>query len=401
MSESNRQKPRTQTQPDMGSGGRPPRPTAIGTSGSGDDGNFNIGETLGCVVIGTFPGGYIVELDVFRASKIKNLDEFFLHAVLMSNRDLNLGDRTLGRLAKIKENQFVLDDSVLGEISSESSPVDPTLPTSGTRAFAKVPSSEWRSEKMGQAQAHHELELIPEARPSTVQRLELPSITAKQNLRVSDEPIKFLHDWRLPLNDTSLIFDSSERLPIEPTVDSAAKWLPLCFELAHKKFCGAIQLSSPKGTFEAIFLGGDVNLVIRDSKLFLTQRQSVVLDYLTEILQDGSSCRLTYFPAKKAFVQSVIALATRTSDHVDKSFANLTDLTNYFLLSSVWNRRSALLVLQVSTRMLCIVMSEGELHCVWDFYNRKKDSSLLEAANFIAENPDAEAAYFDLNPVAD
>lgn len=57
-----RAKAYSSTQPDSGSGGIPPRPTAVGTSDSGD-GDFHLGQSLACVVIGTFPGGYLVELD--------------------------------------------------------------------------------------------------------------------------------------------------------------------------------------------------------------------------------------------------------------------------------------------------------------------------------------------------
>ncbi|MBX9572507.1 MAG: hypothetical protein K2X77_26670 [Candidatus Obscuribacterales bacterium] len=48
MDDTEERKPIAQTQPDSGSGGIPPRPTAVGTSDSGD-GDFHLGQSLACV----------------------------------------------------------------------------------------------------------------------------------------------------------------------------------------------------------------------------------------------------------------------------------------------------------------------------------------------------------------
>ncbi|MCA9814600.1 MAG: hypothetical protein KC652_05745 [Cyanobacteria bacterium HKST-UBA01] len=57
-------KPKPKTQPSLGGGGKPPRPTAVGLSGSSGDGgdNFVRGQVVSCKVVGIDLRGYSIEI---------------------------------------------------------------------------------------------------------------------------------------------------------------------------------------------------------------------------------------------------------------------------------------------------------------------------------------------------
>lgn len=177
--DSERRSPRLQTQPDRGSGGFPPRRTAVGLTGGQDDGEYHVGQTVACVVLTRVSDGYIVELE--GPNKIRTDDgwELFIHACLLSRRSLKIGERTLGRIKTIQNNTFVLDDSVLSYEEVERKSVDPTLPSSGAPAIPRT-VMESMTDPIDEFLGIHELERIPESKPTEVASISLSSSSCKE-----------------------------------------------------------------------------------------------------------------------------------------------------------------------------------------------------------------------------
>ena len=398
MNDSSEQKHRTQTLPDRGSGGWPPRPTAVGTSGSGDDNEFHLGQTLACLVIGTFPGGYLVELESGRLVRGSSGEMFFIHAVFMSDRKMNIGDRTIGKLVQIAGHQFVLEDSILGttRVNQPATTADPTLPTSSTSPFSRALPVHLSENKFINNPTPHEFEQVPEAKPRSVTSTFLPPPTVKDP-DVPLRPVRLLEGWRLDLDENpALLFKPFDKHGESFPCASTETWTSRVDKLESEQFCGIIRLASRSFSIESLFLNGQFKAMIKEREVFFVMPFERVRQISSAFIKSGESCTLEYFSIPPMMCLAAVGLITKSSQGHEKTFPSLIELINYHMTKIVWNKNSAVLALTSGKKLLLMIWANGEFIAVWDYFETELRSDLACVFNFVAQYPNAEAALIGL-----
>ena len=389
---------RTQILPDSGSGGLPPRPTAIGAADSGGDGEFHLGQTVGCVIVANLPGGYIAELASGKSFINQEGMEVFVHAVFYSSRKLRAGERTLGKIVQInghhysKWRQICLEDSVVGTARRPEKIVDSTLPGSGLPAFSTPPEPDASEFDFPMP----ELERIPEAKAKQVHQRELPAATMPE-LPQTAESCCF-GDEKFEIGSTPELlvglFDKQQAWtrPVKELVGL------LSSQFLRQELSGIAMLTNESQTTYFVVLNAQWHILFKSSALLPEIGMHETFEEFSRFQRLGPCC-ISYQPMHHELIKSILALAKQSPMSKERCFDNLRSLTNYFLTVSAWNRSSNLLILQSASQALFVITTAGDFLYAWNFSQKTNSTDLLTVANFIAEYPDSKATMYDLSEV--